>query len=97
MQEFKIEIESIDWKTLAPHQMRGDLLIVESSLDLVQVGHAFANDQTSKVKEWLNTNLLFRPDPEQVKKWELIQEEIFYFVIVKPFVMVQLKAHNEQI
>lgn len=94
MQEFKIEIQSIDWKSLAPHQTRGDLLVVGPSLDLMEVGHAIANDESSKVKEWLNANLLFRPLPDQIKSWELIEEEIFNFVIVKPFVVVQLKSKN---
>ena len=94
VQEFNIEIQSIDWKSLAPHQTRGDLLVAGPSLDLMEVGQAIANDQASKVKEWLNANLLFRPQDDQIKSWELIEEEIFNFVIVKPFVIVQLKSKN---
>lgn len=94
MVDFKVERQPIDWKMLKPHQSRGDLLIVDTSLDLVEVGRAIADDQTAKVKEWLNGGMLSRPGVDAITLWETIEEEIFDFVIVKPFVLAQLRAKN---
>jgi hypothetical protein len=94
VQEFSIEIQSIDWKMLAPHQKRGDLLIVDAALDLVEVGQAIAGDEAGKVKQWLAQSQLLRPTSEQISAWEKTDEEIFSFVIVKPFVLAQLKTKN---
>jgi len=83
--KFKEEIGTVSWSWLRPHEKRKILFQVSENLDLVEVAVAVAEDQTAKVKLWLENSDLVRPSRKQVAEWEK-SGGLFAGVIVKPYV-----------
>ena len=83
------EVHRVDWKPLAPHAKRGGLVLVDSRLDLVEVAVAVAQDDSARVKQWMDAQQLLKPTVDQVESWESETEERFTIVIVQPYVLAQ--------
>jgi hypothetical protein len=82
------EVERVSWRPLLPHQERGHLWLLAEGLDLVDVGLAVALDRVQEVSEWIQTGRLRRPEPDEVKAWDLDPvAQHFEFLIVQPFVL----------
>ncbi|MEL7037123.1 MAG: DUF2288 domain-containing protein [Cyanobacteria bacterium J06592_8] len=77
------------WEWLIPHQERDVIVIVTGELDLLDVGEAIANDNTSSVEHWINEQLIYKPSPQQVSDWNENRSKRFNALIVDPFVLVQ--------
>lgn len=82
-----------DWTALQEHYLRNALFMVDSSLDLTEVGLKVANDDTEAIQNWLSNGMLSRPQQEQVKAWELDDCRSFQFVIIQPYVLAQVVEH----
>lgn len=78
-----------EWDWLAPHARRDSLIVVESGLDVIDVGVAIANDDVSRVQHWIAENLIHKPSPTQLSDWNLNQSKRFNTLIVSPYVLVQ--------
>lgn len=83
--KLKAEIGTVSWSWLRPHEKRKILFRVSQTLDLVEVALAVAEDQTAKVKSWLENEDLTQPTLRQVAKWEK-SGGLFSGIIVKPYV-----------
>jgi len=83
--KFKEEIGTVSWSWLRPHEKRKILFQVAEELDLVEVAIAVAEDQTTKVKSWLENDDLTQPTLKQVAMWEK-SGGLFLGIIVKPYV-----------
>lgn len=77
------------WEWLIPHHERDVVVIVTRELDLLDVGEAIANDNTSSVQHWINEQLIYKPSPQQVSDWNENRSKRFNALIVDPFVLVQ--------
>lgn len=86
------QIQRVDWKPLAPHAKRGGLLVVDRTLDLVEVAFAVAGDDSMRVQAWMQAGQLGLATAEQIESWSEETEERFRFVIVQPYVLVQHSA-----
>jgi len=84
-EKLKEEIGTVSWSWLRPHEKRKVLFLVAAELDLVEVAIAVAEDQTEKVKSWLDNSDLTQPTLKQVAKWEK-SGGLFSGIIVKPYV-----------
>lgn len=93
MQDLRAELaEAIDeaqWDWLAPHARRDSVIVVESGLNLVEVGVAIANDNVSSVQRWIDESLIHKPSPAQLSDWNQNQAKRFNALIVQPYVLVQ--------
>lgn len=92
-QDLKAELAEMvgpaEWPWLSPHADRGALLLVDGSLDLVEVGLAIAQDDVTRVSHWLSEALLSRPSELQIAAWTQATPRQFQSLIVQPFVLVQ--------
>jgi hypothetical protein len=84
------EIEVVEWDALADHYKRGAILVVKEGEDLAKVGMCIADDRVDQIKKWLSAGILSGPDDMQVKLWKTAQEIAFKFIIVQPYVLVQV-------
>ena len=84
--KLQTEIEECDWNLLDKNLERGAVILVESSLDLVDVGVAIAEDQTQTVANWLNDRKLLNISMEDA---ETYKDSKFQFLIIQPYVLVQ--------
>ncbi|MFZ9001699.1 MAG: DUF2288 family protein [Bacteriovoracaceae bacterium] len=92
-QKLVTEIETCDWSMLSIHNKRDAIVIVESSIELVDAAVALATDDVSLVKSWQDTAQIRRPRPEEIEAWEKSpNEKLAKFLIIQPFVLIQLLA-----
>lgn len=82
----------IEWKDLEPHFARGELLVVDSTLDLVDVAQALIDDDSAKVKGWMQQNQLGSATDEQAADWHERNPQSLWAVVIRPWVLVQERA-----
>jgi hypothetical protein len=78
------------WEDIRPHLIRGVVFLV-SSIPLIDVGVALANDDKAKIATWIADNTIARPSPEVIAEW-VDHKALFAALIVEPFVLVQLET-----
>lgn len=92
MQDIKTQLEEekadIEWSDLIPHAQRDALIIVNESLNLVDVGVAIASDDVRMVQNWISEGLIQKPSSEQLGAWNVTPNKKFSALIVQPFVLV---------
>ena len=90
--DFSDEIDEANWKLLAPHHQRGALFIISDKLELENVAQAMGRDEVTLVEQWLAQNDLRKPLDDEVQQWESGSEsKDFLFIIIQPYVIIQLK------
>jgi hypothetical protein len=75
----------LDW--LQVHLKREVVVWVDTSLDLVDVGMAIAQDDSNIVRRWIEEQFLIKPDADRVAKWR--PDIRFRALIVQPYVLIQ--------
>lgn len=83
-------VDTAEWGWLEEHALRSRLFLVSSSLDLVDVGIAIAEDNVATVQQWLENGLLSHPSEEQFLAWNQNKAQTFPSLIVQPFVLIKL-------
>lgn len=79
----------IEWKDLEPHFARGELLVVDSDLDLVDVAQALIDDDSARVKTWMQGSQLTVASDQQAADWHERNPETLWAVVIRPWVLVQ--------
>jgi len=82
-------MDEAEWNWLAPHARRDSVIVVKRELDLLDVGVAIANDDTSLVQRWIEQTLIHKPSSAQLSDWNLDQSKRFNALIIQPYVLVQ--------
>ncbi len=77
---------TVDWKYLAPHYLSGSLFFVDSQLTLVEVGHAFSENEADKVEGWLKAGDLVKIGDLHAEQWQSSGIE-FEALVISPFVL----------
>ena len=94
----RLEDEKLEatWHALRPHGERGVLIWVKKELSISDVGVALAQDQAGVVEEWLGQGHLVKPSQEQMDQWSEDQRQLFWMLIVQPFVLMQELSEEEE-
>lgn len=79
----------IEWADLEPHFARGELLVVDSALDLVVVAQALIDDDSATVKSWMQSNQLTSASDAQAADWHGRKPDNLWAVVIRPWVLVQ--------
>ncbi|MDX2244641.1 MAG: DUF2288 domain-containing protein [Leptolyngbyaceae cyanobacterium bins.302] len=87
--ELQEAVDEAEWNWLEPHARRDSLIVVDSDLNLVDVGMAIANDNTLYVQRWIEEALIQKPSSTQLNDWMQQQNKRFNALIVQPYVLVQ--------
>lgn len=82
------ETARIPWKELQRFFASGKTLLVDSGLDLVEVGFSFHEDQAERVAQWLEQKKIRVVSTELAKQWVENNAEV-WAVVVKPWVLIQ--------
>ena len=92
LQEEKNKIVSetarVGWQEIERFYAQGVLILVDESLDLVNVAHRISMDEKEQIEQWISTQKLLRDFNEQAKQWADTGADI-WCVVVKPWVLVQ--------
>lgn len=81
--------DEAEWAWLKPHAMRDALILVDKSLDLLEVGKAIAEDQKERVQDWVSKGWVIKPTQQQIEDWDQIPGKRFLSLVVQPFVLIQ--------
>ena len=84
----------VGWKYLKPHYKNGNVLWVDSGLDLREVAKAFTDDQSKQVADWLGCGDLVRVGDLHAEQWE-DGDDLFLAVVISPFVLMQSAAEAD--
>jgi hypothetical protein len=79
----------IELSDLRPHLTRDSVIVVDGSLDLLEVGEAVARDDKERVSAWVVGGLLGKPSLEQLARWAKTEGPAWTALVVQPFVLVQ--------
>lgn len=79
----------IEFSDLRPHIVRGAVITVDASLDLLEVGEAVARDDKERIAAWLATGLLSKPSLEQIERWAKTEGPAWTVLVVQPFVLLR--------
>lgn len=83
------QLASIEWNLLIPHAQRDAVVIVKDQLNLLDVGVAVAEDDSTQVQNWIAQQLIYKPSPQDLSSWNSEPQKQFMTLIVDPFVLVQ--------
>lgn len=94
--DFSFQVEEATWPLLKPHYNRGSLLLVDNSLDLLEVARAMAGDQVELVSGWLESSLIRKPLQVEASRWDRTPDlKMANFTIVQPYVLFQLRPKEQ--
>lgn len=88
-QELTAKIDLAEWFMLRAHLERGGLIVVDSMLDLAEVGAGVAADDVKAIERWIVSGLLGKPTEQQIACWDAEKGKRFRCLIVSPYVLVQ--------
>lgn len=90
------ETARINWLELQKFYAAGSVVMVDATLDLVDVAFAFSQDQKETVQDWLGTGVVARVPDEQARIWFDSQTEL-WAVVISPWVLVQHKPQGDEL
>jgi hypothetical protein len=77
----------LEW--LKPHIQKDVVILVVPELDLLDVGVAIAGDDTMKVQHWIGEQLLTKPSPEILSRWNNNPQQKFQAIIIQPYILIK--------
>jgi hypothetical protein len=80
----------LEW--LKPHIQKDAVILVVPELDLLDVGVAIASDDAQKVQHWIGEQLLVKPSPEILDRWNANPQQKFEAIIIQPYILVKETA-----
>lgn len=87
-QKINRETARIRWSELETHFAAGHLITVATELDLIIVARAMAEDDTAKLKQWMESQLVIPTNDAQALEWQSTNAEL-WAAVIKPWVLVQ--------
>ncbi len=87
-EKLEAEIAPVAWEDLQRVFARGIALFVDPELDLVDAAVEIAEDNTTKVEEWMSQNKITHITDQQAREWNDSKANLLT-AIVKPWVLVQ--------
>jgi hypothetical protein len=82
------ETAKMPWLELQRFFAAGNVMLVASELDLVDVAYALQLDDIEQVKTWTESSQVCAVDDDQAKLW-VSSDALLWAVVVKPWVLVQ--------
>lgn len=85
------ETARIPWSELMRWFASGAVVAVSPELDLIEVAAAMTRDDTAAFNAWISAQQIAKISDQQAQAW-LEQNVEVWAVVVKPWILVQLKA-----
>jgi hypothetical protein len=82
------ETAKMPWLELQRFFAAGNVMLVATELDLVDVAYALQLDNIEQVKTWTESSQVCAVDDDQAKLW-ISSDALLWAVVVKPWVLVQ--------
>ncbi len=82
------ETARIPWKELQRYFAGGYTLLVDQQLDLIEVGYQFQLDNSARVAQWLEQELVAPVSNQQARQW-INDDAVVGACVVKPWELIQ--------
>lgn len=86
--KLNMETSQIAWQELLRYFAGGFVIVVDDTLDLVEVAARFSIDDKTAVEQWLNEDKLAKVSDAQAAAW-LDADALLWAVVARPWVLVQ--------
>jgi len=91
LEQLQTQIQQCPFTDLEAHIARGALIILDSSLDLAQTTLLVVDDETAKISDLIERELIKKPSQEFIEKFSADKSSVrFEFLIAQPFVLAKL-------
>lgn len=90
----KASMGPTEFGDLRAHLARGAVIVVDASLDLLDVAEAVARDDKARVAAWIEAGHLQKPSLETIERWSKTTGAAWTVVVVQPFVLVHEGAQG---
>jgi hypothetical protein len=95
-QDIHAETAKIAWSELQRFFAAGKAVFVSNDLDLVEAALQISNDNSGRVRQWMDRGQLAPVSDEQARYW-IDADATVWAVVVKPWVLVQdIKENNHE-
>ena len=91
-EQLKELLDEAELEWLKPHIQKDVVIIVDTELDLLDVGVAIASDNTQSIQHWVGEQLLVKPSQEILDRWNANPERRFQAIIIQPYILVKEMA-----
>ena len=89
-EELADQIGTAPWSLLEVHAQKDRLILVDSTLTILDVAESVAENQTDAVGAWITNGQVGKPTLEQWTEFNSDQALRFQFVVVQPFIVAQV-------
>ncbi len=79
----------MEFADLRAHLARDAVIVVDASLDLLDVGEALALDDEPRVAAWIAAGLIGKPSLQALERWARTEGPAWTSLVVQPFVLVR--------
>ena len=86
--KLNLETAQVAWTELQRFFAQGSVIWVDRSLDLIEVAHCIARDDSEQVKTWMQNHNVHQVDDDQARQW-LDRDTWLWSVVVRPLILVQ--------
>lgn len=95
-EELNSETALINWHDLQTYFAAGQVIGVSTTINLIDVAKAIAEDDKDAVASWMGDNLVSNVSDDQALQW-FESNTPMWAVVARPFVLVQenQKANNQ--
>jgi hypothetical protein len=90
LEKLHSETALMHWLDLQKFFAQGKILVVDRSLDLVEIGVLFADDLASQLEPHIQSELIVQPSNDLARSWYQGNIEL-WTVVVAPYILVQLQ------
>jgi len=87
-QKLHSETALFAWRELQRFFAQGVVIVVDESLDLVEIATMFAEDRANELQVHTETGTVAAPSDQQARDWYLNNAQL-WSVVVAPYVLVQ--------
>ncbi len=87
--ELEKSLGPAEWSLIRKQMPKDTIIVVAPSLELIEVALAVAKNEESRVKAWIESGEITKPDLAMLSSWEKTQDRTFLCVVVHPFVLIQ--------
>ena len=85
------ETAKIGWEEIQRFFAKGQVLIVNPELDLIDTAARMIQDEKGTVEEWLEQNRIVQASTDDAKRWNEEAPDL-WAVVVAPWILVQEAA-----
>lgn len=79
----------IEFSDIRAHLARDAVILVDASLDLLEVGEAVARDDKERVAAWIERGLVGKPSLAVIEAWSKTPGAAWTALVVQPFVLLR--------